>query len=91
MRAMDDALRRAAAAGALDVANLRRRPDGDEDKLDRLVQALRTDPSERLRHVAKRLELAALSRDWRLLQRALALMQAEAQALAPLLSPPPDA
>jgi signal transduction histidine kinase/CheY-like chemotaxis protein len=149
MRAMDDALQRAAgrpatagpadapapephtpaAAGALDVAKLRRRLDGDEDTLRQLAQAMRTDLSERLHHLAKALqmqdadqaiahahglkgslgsmtaergarlakglELAALSRDWRLFERALPLMQAEAQtldqALAALLSSPPGA
>ncbi len=118
-----------AAAGALDVAKLRRRLDGDEETLRQLAQAMRTDLSERLRQLAralqtqdadlavahahglkgslgsmtaergarlaKGLELAALSRDWRLFERALPLMQTEAQALdqalAALLSSPPGA
>lgn len=117
------------AAGALDVAKLRRRLDGDEDTLRQLAQAMRTDLAERLRQLAralqtqdadqavahahglkgslgsmtaergarlaKGLELAALARDWRLFERALPLMQAEAQALdqalAALLSSPPTA
>ncbi|MFC3684838.1 ATP-binding protein [Hydrogenophaga luteola] len=118
-----------AAAGALDVAKLRRRLDGDEDTLRQLAQAMRTDLAERLRQLAralqtqdadqavahahglkgslgsmtaergarlaKGLELAALARDWRLFERALPLMQAEAQALdqalAALLSSPAGA
>jgi signal transduction histidine kinase/CheY-like chemotaxis protein len=51
--------------------------------------------AERGARLAKGLELAALSRDWRLFERALPLMQAEAQtldkALAALLSAPPGA
>ena len=51
--------------------------------------------AERGARLAKGLELAALSRDWRLFERALPLMQAEAQALdqalSALLSSPPGA
>jgi signal transduction histidine kinase/DNA-binding response OmpR family regulator len=49
--------------------------------------------AERGARLSKGLELAALSRDWKLFERALPLMQAEAQqidaALAALLSEPP--
>ena len=51
--------------------------------------------AERAARLAKGLELAALSRDWGLFERALPLMQAEAQALdqalAGLLSDRPPA
>lgn len=49
--------------------------------------------AERGARLSKGLELAALSRDWNLFERALPLMQTEAQqidaALAALLSEPP--
>ncbi len=123
--AADADARAPGAAGALDVAKLLRRLDGDKETLRQLALVMRGDLQMRLRELqaamvaqdieravahahglkgslgsmtaergarlAKGLELAARAREWSLFERALPLMQAEAQqidaALAALLTP----
>lgn len=100
----EETLRQLAQAMRTDLSQRLRQLDGalQTQDADRAVAhahglkgSLGSMTAERGARLAKGLELAALARDWHLFERALPLMQAEAQALdkalAALLSSPPGA